>query len=78
MRALVDGAEVWVGRPQELERSPELARGARALGVERAARPIVIERDARIVGAIALADTVKPEARRRSRACAGWGSTSSC
>ena len=25
VRALVGGAEVWVGRPQELERSPELA-----------------------------------------------------
>jgi heavy metal translocating P-type ATPase len=25
VRALVDGAEIWVGRPRELERSPELA-----------------------------------------------------
>jgi cation-transporting ATPase V len=100
VRALIDGAEVWVGRPQELERSPELApilerwesSGRTAIVIERAdplntplaahpgneypadtplaAHP---EQDTpsdadlytgrRIVGAIALADTVKPEAR---------------
>ncbi len=100
VRALVDGAEVWVGRPQELERSPELApilerwesSGRTAIVIERAdpvktalaahpgnedsantplaAHPeqhtptdADLHTGRRIVGAIALADTVKPEAR---------------
>jgi Cu+-exporting ATPase len=128
VRALVDGAEIWVGRPQELERLPELepilerweSSGRTAIVIERAEpvnTPFVghsenedptntplamharnddptntplgvhtktedptntplgvhpetsIPTDAgthtpkRIVGAIALADTVKPEAR---------------
>jgi copper-transporting P-type ATPase V len=100
VRALVDAAEVWVGRPRELERSPELApileswesSGRTAIVIERddpADTPLAVHagnddpadtplaahpeervpKDAethtsrRIVGAIALADTVKPEAR---------------
>jgi cation-transporting ATPase V len=62
VRALVDGSAVWVGRPSTLEGAPQLAsvleqweRGGRTA--------VVIERDERIVGAVALADTVKPEAR---------------
>ena len=62
VRALVDGAEVWVGRPTELERPPRPA-----AVLERWERDgctaVAIERDRQIVGAIALADTVKPEAR---------------
>jgi cation-transporting ATPase V/Cu+-exporting ATPase len=63
VRALLDdGSSVWVGRPEALERSPQLAT---VLGEwESSGRTaIVIERDERIIGAIALADTVKPEAR---------------
>ncbi len=60
VQAVVDGVDVWVGRPQErtgeaaavLERWESAGRTA-----------IVIERAGRTVGAIALADTIKPEAR---------------
>jgi cation-transporting ATPase V len=62
VRALVDGVSVRVGRPAELERSPQLAPVLREWeGSGRTA--VVLERDERIVGAISLADTVKPEAR---------------
>jgi cation-transporting ATPase V len=62
VRAVVDGAGVWVGRPAELERSPQLVPVLREWeGAGRTA--VVLERDGRIVGAISLADTVKPEAR---------------
>jgi cation-transporting ATPase V len=62
VRALVDGAAVWVGRPSALERSRQLdpvldgweARGYTA---------VVVEREQRVLGALALSDTVKPEAR---------------
>ena len=96
VRALVDGVAVWVGRPQELERSPELgpvlerweSSGRTAIVIESAGpvntplaahpgnedpanTPLAAHPDKhtptdtgkRIVGAIALADTVKPEAR---------------
>jgi cation-transporting ATPase V len=115
VRALVDDAEIWVGRPQELERSPELgpvlesweSSGRTAIVIESADpvntplpaypeyedpahTPLSVHPEnedpahtplsaypgkhiptadtgshtgRRIVGAIALADTVKPEAR---------------
>jgi cation-transporting ATPase V/Cu+-exporting ATPase len=100
VRALVDGAEIWVGRPQELERSPELepilerweSSGRTAVVIasaDPANTPLAVHAEnedpantpfsehperhiptdtappagRRIVGAIALADTVKPEAR---------------
>ncbi len=68
VRALVDGVPVWVGRPRERERSPELERMLESW--EAAGRTaVVLERDTRedsaglLAGAIALSDTVKPEAR---------------
>jgi soluble P-type ATPase len=72
VQALVDGVPVWVGRVQARNCSPELERALD--GWERQGRTaVVISRDAghgetagaggEIVGAIALADTVKPEAR---------------
>ncbi len=64
VRALVDDAPVWVGRPQELARASELARVLE--GWEADGRTaVVVERDrgGQIVGAIALSDTIKPEAR---------------
>jgi cation-transporting ATPase V len=62
VRALVDGVPVWVGRPRERERgSAELA--AVLEGWEAQGRTaVVVERDGRAIGAIALADTLKPEA----------------
>ncbi len=62
VRAIVDGLGMWVGRPTELESSSELA--PLLEGWEASGRTaIVIERDEQLIGAIALADTVKPEAR---------------
>jgi cation-transporting ATPase V len=62
VRAVVEGAEVWVGRPSEPERTGELVP---VLDVWEASghTAIVIERDAQVIGAIALSDTVKAEAR---------------
>jgi cation-transporting ATPase V/Cu+-exporting ATPase len=62
VRAVVAGAEVWVGRPSAS------ARGARLASVldaweQRGCTAIVVERDQRAIGAIALSDTVRPEAR---------------
>jgi cation-transporting ATPase V len=62
VRALVDGASIWVGRPAGLERSPALARVLEEWESS-GCTAVAIERDERIVGALALADTVKPEAR---------------
>jgi copper-transporting P-type ATPase V len=60
--ALLDGSTVWVGRPGSLEDQPELTSvlerweaGGRTA--------VVVERDEQVLGALALADTVKPEAR---------------
>jgi copper-transporting P-type ATPase V len=62
VRALLDGAGVWVGRPGMLDSQPELS--AVLEEWESSGRTaVVIERDGQIVGAVALADTVKPEAR---------------
>jgi cation-transporting ATPase V len=62
VRALVDGEDVRVGRPDALERSSQLAPVLEQW--ESSGRTaIVIECNERIVGAIALADTVKPEAK---------------
>ncbi len=62
VRALLDGAEVWVGRPQSPERlAPQLQ--AVLERWEQAGRTaVVVERSGAVLGAIALADTVKPEA----------------
>ena len=62
VRALIDGASVWVGRPRA-----ELVAGELAAVLSdweaSGATAIVVERDSQLVGAIALADTVKAEAR---------------
>jgi cation-transporting ATPase V/Cu+-exporting ATPase len=62
VRALVDGSSVWVGRPGSPEDSPQLASVLEEWEA-RGRTAVVIERAERIVGALALADTVKPEAR---------------
>jgi len=62
VRVLFDGSEVWVGRPSALENRPELSRVLE--GWESAGRTaVVLERDGKLLGALALADTIKPEAR---------------
>jgi copper-transporting P-type ATPase V len=62
VHAVVNGSSVRVGRPDSFERAPQLAP---VLGEWEAGghTAVMIERDAGIVGAISLADTVKPEAR---------------
>jgi cation-transporting ATPase V/Cu+-exporting ATPase len=62
VRATVDGASVWAGRPSAVDEGAPVARVLD--GWERGGRTaIVVERDGAVVGAIALADTIKPEAR---------------
>jgi cation-transporting ATPase V/Cu+-exporting ATPase len=61
-QARVDGEAVWVGRPTSLAGSAQAA-ALLELWEELGRTAIVLERDARIVGAIALADTIKPEAK---------------
>jgi cation-transporting ATPase V/Cu+-exporting ATPase len=60
VRAVIEGAAVWVGRPTREE--PELDRVL--TDWESSGRTaVVVERDQQVLGAIALSDTVKPEAR---------------
>jgi cation-transporting ATPase V/Cu+-exporting ATPase len=62
VRALLGGADVWVGRPSTLDGRPELASVLEQW--ESAGRTaVVIERGQEILGAVALADTIKPEAQ---------------
>jgi cation-transporting ATPase V len=62
VRASIDGAEVWVGAPSALAKQPGLA--AVLEQWEASGRTaVVIERDQQVLGALALADTVKPEAQ---------------
>ncbi len=66
VRALVDGSSVWVGRPGSPEDSPRPAAQLAFVLEEWEAdgrTAVVIEREQQVVGALALADTVKPEAR---------------
>ncbi len=59
--ASIEGESVWVGRPPQSERHGRLA--SVLDGWEASGRTaVVVERDAQIIGAIALADTIKPEA----------------
>ncbi len=62
VRAVVEGAHVWVGRPAALQPSQQPAQVLETWE-QRGCTAVVVERDERIVGAIALADTIKPEAR---------------
>jgi len=61
VRALIDGVPVWVGRPSRGLAAGELA-AVLSDWEAGGATAIVVERDSRLVGAIALADTVKAEA----------------
>ncbi|HEY1774578.1 MAG TPA: cation-translocating P-type ATPase [Solirubrobacteraceae bacterium] len=62
VRAVVDGALIWAGRPDTPELSPAAATVMqRWEGDGRTA--IVVEREGEIIGALALGDTIKPEAR---------------
>jgi cation-transporting ATPase V len=63
VRATVEGEPVWVGRPaQEGERLPVLDEW------EQSGRTaVLVKRGERVLGAIALADTVKPEAQAAVR-----------
>src|SRR3984957_5203213 len=62
VRVLLDGSEVWVGRPSTLENRGEVSRVLEDW--ESAGRTaVVLERDGNLLGALALADTIKPEAR---------------
>jgi cation-transporting ATPase V len=72
VRALVDGARVWVGRPSASGRSKQLERVLDAWEA-RGATAVVIERDERVIGAIALSDTVKPEAHEAVQALQQMG-----
>jgi cation-transporting ATPase V/Cu+-exporting ATPase len=74
VRAAIGGADVWVGRPSaqdpreqlgHAEQSGPAGRLAPVLDAWEASgyTAVVVERDARIVGALALSDTVKREAR---------------
>jgi cation-transporting ATPase V/Cu+-exporting ATPase len=62
VRAVVDGREVWVGRSSEGDPSAGLARVLDAWEA-RGYTAIVVEAAGRALGAVALSDTVKPEAR---------------
>jgi cation-transporting ATPase V len=62
VRARLDGSEVWVGRPATLEDRDRLSRLLE--GWEGSGRTaVIVERDGALLGALALADTIKPEAR---------------
>jgi cation-transporting ATPase V/Cu+-exporting ATPase len=64
VRALVAGAATWVGRPRSLEQqSSPGVEDVLAAWEDEGRTAVVVEREAQIIGAIALADTVKPEAR---------------
>jgi cation-transporting ATPase V len=65
VRATIDATPIWVGRPQGLERSAAVANVLEDWE-RRGQTAIVVERAGEVVGAIALADTVKPEARPRA------------
>jgi copper-transporting P-type ATPase V len=70
VRALIDGVEVWVGRATSLAHTPQLTSVLEDW--ETSGRTaIVVEREELVLGALALADTVKPEAQA---AIAGLGS----
>jgi copper-transporting P-type ATPase V len=61
VRAVLEGRGVWVGRPSSLAGSPELA-SVLAEWEASGRTAVVIESDEQMVGAVALADTIKPEA----------------
>jgi cation-transporting ATPase V len=62
VRALLDGAEVWVGRPSSPKDTPRLESTLEAWEAD-GRTAVAVERGDRVLGAVALADTIKPEAR---------------
>ena len=60
VRAVQDKAELWVGRPRA-DYSAD-ATGTLSDWEEAGRTAVVVERDGHLIGALALADTVKPEA----------------
>ena len=72
VRALVDGCAVWVGRPSSPDGAPQLAAVLDDWECD-GRTAVVVERAERIVGALALADTVKPEARSAIAGLRGMG-----
>jgi len=74
VRALVDGAAVWVGRPSAQDPDQQLGHSDQCPPEGQLApvldaweangyTAVVVEREQRVLGALALSDTVKPEAR---------------
>jgi heavy metal translocating P-type ATPase len=61
VRATVDGAPVFVGRPEARPSDPALV-GVLAEWEQQGRTAVLVERDGALAGAIALADTIKPEA----------------
>jgi len=63
VRAEVSGAQVWVGRPGQAEDPREGSDPPAVLDQWEASgrTAVVVMRDGRIIGALALADTIKPE-----------------
>jgi cation-transporting ATPase V/Cu+-exporting ATPase len=72
VRALIEGSGVWVGRPRSPGGSAEL--GLVLDGWEAQGRTaVVVEQEGRLIGALALADTLKPEARSAIAGLLGMG-----
>jgi cation-transporting ATPase V/Cu+-exporting ATPase len=61
VRATVGGAEVWVGRPQQSTADGNGEAAVLADWEARGRTAVVVMRDGQTIGAISLADTVKPE-----------------
>lgn len=61
--ALLDGASLWVGRPADGGAGPPGLAAALERWQAAGRTAVVVTRDEQMIGAIALADTVKPEAR---------------
>jgi len=62
VRALVDGTLLWAGKPETLDAAPAVA-PVLERWEDDGRTAIVVERDGEIIGALALADTIKPEAK---------------
>jgi copper-transporting P-type ATPase V len=62
VRVRLEGVEVWVGRPQSADGGGEACAPVLDAWEANGRTAVVVQRDGRLVGAIALADTVKPEA----------------